>query len=65
MTGDQPTEAKRDERSLIPPQAAETALFVTASELQDRKSKRRRDRQFSRSEAMRQFVEIGLKAKSK
>ena len=64
MTGDQRTEAKRErgEPALIPAQAAETALLVTASELHDRKSKRRRDRRF---EAMRRLVEIGLKAKAK
>jgi hypothetical protein len=65
MTGEKPNGAPRGgcEPGLILPQPK--ALFVTASELQDRKSKRRRDLQFGRSKAKRRLVDLGLKAKIK
>jgi hypothetical protein len=40
------------------------ALLITASELRDRKTKRRRRHPFGTSEAIR-LVELGLKAKGK
>jgi hypothetical protein len=49
----------------IPPQAVDVPFLVTASELRDRKAKRRRkqDDLPGRSEAIRRLVELGLKAK--
>jgi hypothetical protein len=58
-----------DARSVIrgpfPPQAVDVPFLVTASELRDRKAKRRRkqDDLPGRSEAIRGLVAIGLKAK--
>ena len=51
----------------IPPQAVDLPFLITASELRDRKTKRRRKQadDTSRSEAIRRLVEIGLKAKGK
>jgi hypothetical protein len=51
----------------IPPQAVDVPFLVTASELRDRKAKRRqkRDDLPGRSEAIRRLVELGLKVKGK
>jgi hypothetical protein len=50
----------------IPPQAVDLPFLVTASELRDRKTKRRREHDLpGRSEAIRRLFEIGLKAKGK
>ena len=64
MTGDKPKE--RGGPALTLQQRAEMAFVVTASELLDRKLKRRREQYLlGRPEAIRRLVEIGLKAKSK
>jgi hypothetical protein len=49
-----------------PPPPQTVAFLITASELQNRKQKRRRKHDIlGRSEAIRRFVEIGLKGKGK
>jgi hypothetical protein len=67
MTDDNPNEAYAvvpDKSGPPPPQAVDVAFLVTASELRDRKTKRRREHdEPSRSEAIRRLVELGLKAK--
>jgi hypothetical protein len=48
----------------VPPQAGDTPFLLTASELLNRQSLRRRQlRLSSRSEAIRRLVELGLKVK--
>ena len=50
----------------LPPQAVDAAFLITASELRDRKTKRRRKGDLpGNSEAIRRIVELGLKAKAK
>ena len=51
----------------LPPQAVDVPFLITASELRDRKNKRRRkqDDLPGRSDAFLRLVEIGLKAKGK
>ena len=68
MTDDNPVgvyEVIRDEPGLLlPSQAMDAPFLLTASELRDRQTMRRRKRHLStRSEATRMLVEIGLKAK--
>jgi len=67
MTDDNPVdvyEVIRDEPGLLPSQAMDAPLLLTASELRDRQTIRRRKRHLStRSEAIRQLVELGLRAK--
>ena len=67
MTDDNPVdvyEVIRDELGLLPSQALDAPFLLTASELRDRQTMRRRKRHLStRSEATRMLVEIGLKAK--
>ena len=60
MTDDHPNEP-----GPLPPQAVDVPFLITASELRDRKTKRRRkqDDLPARSEAIHRMVEIGLKAK--
>jgi hypothetical protein len=70
MTDDNPNEAYEvvpDKSGPLPPQAVDVAFLVTASELRDRKTKRRRkqDDLPGRPEAIRRLVELGLKAKAK
>ena len=58
------SELVRIEPGSLPPQAVDVAFLIPASELQDRKSKRRRKRNLlDRSKAIHRPVEIGLKAK--
>jgi hypothetical protein len=49
----------------LPPQAVDVPFLITASELRDRKNKRRRkqDDLPGRYDAFRRLVELGLKAK--
>ena len=68
MSADDPSEAYeavRSEPGPLPPQAVDLPFLVTASELRDRKAKRRRkqDDLPGRSEAIRRLVALGLKAK--
>jgi hypothetical protein len=64
MTGDKPKE--RGGPALTLQQGAERAFVVTASELLDRKLKRRREQYLlGRPEAIRWLVKLGLKAKGK
>jgi hypothetical protein len=50
----------------LPPEAVDVTFLITARELRDRKTKRRRkDNLLGRSEAIRRLVELGLKAKGK
>ena len=69
MIGDNPNEAYevvRSEPASLPPQAVDISFLITASELRDRKTKRRRKHDLSlRQEAIRRLVEIGLKAKGR
>jgi hypothetical protein len=70
MTDDDPNEAYEVVVSApgrLPPQAVDVPFLVTASELRDRKAKRRRKQADlpSRSEAIRRLVELGLRARSK
>ena len=69
MTGDNPVdvyEVIRDEPGLLPLQAMDAPFLLTASELRDRQTIRRRKLHLStRSEAIRRLVELGLKAKAK
>jgi hypothetical protein len=62
MTDDHPNEP-----GPLPPQAVDVPFLITASELRDRKNKRRRkqDDLPGRSDAFPRLVEIGLKAKGK
>jgi hypothetical protein len=62
MTDDHPNEP-----GPLPPQAVDVPFLTTASELRDRKNKRRRkqDDLPGRSEAIRRLVELGLRAKIK
>ena len=54
----------RSEPGPLPPQAVDVAFLITASELRDRKTKRRRKGDLpGNSEAIRRLVELGLKAK--
>ena len=67
---DNPNEAYdvvRSEPGPLPPQVVDVPFLITASELRDRKAKRRRkqDDLPGRSEAIRRLVELGLKAKRK
>jgi hypothetical protein len=55
----------RSEPDPLPPQAVDVAFLITASELRDRKTKRRRGDLPGNSEAIRRIVELGLKAKAK
>ena len=56
----------RSEPDPLPPQAVDVAFLITASELRDRKTKRRRKGDLpGNSEAIRRIVELGLKAKAK
>ena len=67
MTDDhlnEPHEVVRSEPKSLPPKGVDTPFLITASELQDRKTKRRQVLS-GRSEAIRRLVEIGLKAKGK
>jgi hypothetical protein len=67
---DNPNEANalvRMKPGPLTPQAVDVAFLITASELRNRKNKRRQkqgDRP-TRAEAIRRLVEIGLKAKAK
>ena len=67
MIGDNPNEAYevvRSEPDPLPPLAVDVTFLISASELRDRKTKRRRKHDLSlRQEAIRRLVEIGLKAK--
>ncbi|WP_426525023.1 hypothetical protein [Bradyrhizobium sp. McL0615] len=55
-----------DEPELPPSQVVDAPFLITASELRDRQTIRRRMRHRSnRSEAIRRLVELGLKGKSK
>jgi hypothetical protein len=68
MSDDDPNEAYevvRSEPGPLPPQAVDLPFLITASELRDRKIKRRRkqDDLPGRFDAFRRIVEIGLKAK--
>jgi hypothetical protein len=69
MTDDNPVdvyEVIRDEPALLPSQAMDAPLLLTASELRDRQTIRRRKRHLStRSEGIRRLVELGLKARGK
>ncbi len=59
-------EVIRDEPGLLPSQAMDAPFLLTASELRDRQTMRRRKRHLStRSEATRMLGELGLKAKAK
>jgi len=52
-----------ESHALSPLETADLAFLVTASELRDRKKKRRAQEPPPLSEAIRRLVEIGLKAK--
>ena len=69
MIGDNPNEAYevvRSEPDPLPPLAVDVTFLISASELRDRKTKRRRKHDLSlRHEAIRRLVEIGLKAKGR
>jgi hypothetical protein len=63
MTDENTSEASA---SRLPTQVMDTAFLITASELRNRKSKRRRKHNLpGRSEAVRPLVELELKAKGK
>jgi hypothetical protein len=69
MIGDHPNEAYevvRGEPDPLPPQAVDVTFLITASELRDRRTKRRRKHDVVLSpEAIRRLVELGLKSKGK
>jgi hypothetical protein len=57
-------EVGRSEAGSLPAQAADVAFLITASELRDRKTKRRRRHDLpGRSEDTRRLVELGLKVR--
>jgi hypothetical protein len=59
-------EVVRSEAGPLPRQAEDVAFLITASELRDRKTKRRRkDDLLSRFKVIRRPVELGLEAKGK
>jgi hypothetical protein len=60
MTDDHPNEP-----GPLPPQAVDVPFLIAASELQDRKNKRRRNDLPGRYDAFPRLVELGLKAKGK
>jgi hypothetical protein len=61
---DTDSEVMGGEFSPTPPQTEAVAFLVSATELRDRKTKRRRNGLFGRSEAIRRLVELELKAKT-
>jgi len=68
MTDDNPNEASEtvgSEPGPLPPKAVDVAFLVTASELRDRKQRRRTHDLPRRSEATRRLMKLGLKAKGK
>jgi hypothetical protein len=64
MTDDNPNEAYEVVPGPLPQQTVAVAFLVSASELRDRKRRRKHDLA-NRSEAIRRLVEFGLKAKGK